>query len=55
MSDVTIQNDLSYLFLQWLGLDYNFWNVIFAEVILTVGFFVILFGVYFIVYLLIGD
>ena len=39
MTNVTIQNDITYLFLQWIGLDYNFWTVIFANVILTAMFF----------------
>ena len=39
MTDVTIQNDLNYLFLQWIGWDYNFWTVIFADIILTVALF----------------
>ena len=43
MREVTIQNDISYLFIQWLGWDYNFWNVIFTNLILTVFFFGIIF------------
>lgn len=46
--DVTVQNDISYLFIQWLGWDYNFWNVIFADIILVVVFFVIIFIIGFI-------
>ena len=38
MREVTIQNDISYLFIQWLGWDYNFWTVIFTNIVL-VGFF----------------
>ena len=38
MREVTIQNDISYLFIQWLGWDYNFWTVIFTDIILTVFF-----------------
>lgn len=41
MTEVTIQNDIDYLFLQWLGMDYNFWNVLFADVVLLVATFVI--------------
>lgn len=39
MTDVTIQNDLNYLFIQWLGWDYNFWTVIFADIVLAAMFF----------------
>lgn len=42
MTEVTIQNDINYLFLQWLGWDYNFWTVIFADIILVIAFFVII-------------
>lgn len=45
MREVTIQNDISYLFIQWLGWDYNFWTVIFTNIIL-VGFF---FGIIFVI------
>lgn len=48
MSDVTVQNDITYLFIQWLGWDYNFWNVIFADIILVVAFFLIIFIIGFI-------
>lgn len=41
MTDVTIQNDIDYLFLQWLGMDYSFWNVIFADAVLLVATFLI--------------
>ena len=52
MTDVIIQNDMDYLFLQWLGWDYNFWTVIFADIILTVTLLVIIsivgiIGIYF--------
>jgi len=43
MTDVTIQNDIDYLFLQWLGWDYNFWTVIFADIILMVSLLLIVF------------
>ena len=39
MTDVTIQNDITYLFLQWIGWDYNFWTVIFADIVLVAMFF----------------
>lgn len=39
MTDVIIQNDPTYLFIQWLGLDYNFWTVILADIMLTILFF----------------
>ena len=39
MTNVTIQNDITYLFLQWIGWDYNFWTVIFANIILVAMFF----------------
>ena len=45
MREVTIQNDISYLFIQWLDWDYNFWTVIFTNIIL-VGFF---FGIIFVI------
>jgi len=48
MTDVTIQNDLTYLFLQWLGWDYNFWTAIFADIILMVSLFTIIFVIGFI-------
>lgn len=34
MTDVTIQNDITYLFLQWIGWDYNFWTALFADIVL---------------------
>ena len=43
MTDVVIQNDMTYLFLQWLGMDYNFWTVIFADTVLIIGFFILIF------------
>lgn len=43
MREVTIQNDIIYLFIQWIGWDYNFWTVIFTDIILTVFFFGIIF------------
>lgn len=48
MSDVTIQNDITYLFIQWLGWDYNFWTVVFADIILGGLFFGIIFVIGFI-------
>ena len=48
MSNVTIQNDITYLFIQCLGWDYNFWNVIFADIILLVVIFLIIFIIGFI-------
>ena len=39
MTEVTIQNDIPYLFLQWIGWDYNFWTVIFADIVLCAMFF----------------
>ena len=38
-NEVMIQNDIRYLFIQWLGWDYNFWTVIFADIVLTALFF----------------
>lgn len=43
MSDVTIQNDITYLFIQWLKWDYNFWTVIFADIILIIMLFTVVF------------
>ena len=48
MTEVTIQNNLDYLFLQWLGWDYNFWTVIFADIVLVAMFFAVLFIIGFI-------
>ena len=39
VTNVAIQNDLTYLFIQWLGWDYNFWSMLFADIILIVAFF----------------
>ena len=39
VTNVAIQNDLTYLFIQWLGWDYNFWSRLFADIILIVAFF----------------
>ena len=39
ITNVVIQNDLTYLFIQWLGWDYNFWSMFFADIILIVAFF----------------
>lgn len=45
VTNVTIQNDLTYLFIQWLGWDYNFWSMIFADIILIA----VLFGIIFVI------
>lgn len=42
-TDVAIQNDITYLFIQWLNWDYNFMTVIFADIILLVALFVTVF------------
>ena len=47
-NNVVIQNDLTYLFIQWLGWDYNFWSMIFADIILIVALFGIIFVIGFI-------
>ena len=39
ITNVVIQNDLPYLFIQLLGWDYNFWSMLFADIILIVAFF----------------
>ena len=39
VTTVAIQKDLTYLFIQWLGWDYNFWSMLFADIILIVAFF----------------
>ena len=39
VTDVAIQNDPTYLFIQWLGWDYNFWSMLFADIILIAAFF----------------
>lgn len=51
-NEVAIQNDATYLFIQWLGLDYNFWTMIFADIILGIAFLGIVFVVGFILMLL---
>lgn len=48
VTNVVIQNDLTYLFIQWLGWDYNFWSRIFADIILIVALFGIIFVIGFI-------
>ena len=48
VTNVVIQNDLTYLFIQWLGWDYNFWSMFFADIILIVAFFGIIFVIGFI-------
>lgn len=52
MSNVTIQNDFTYLFLQWLNLDYTFWNVIVADIILFAVFFAVIFVIGFICFII---
>ena len=47
-NNVVIQNDPTYLFIQWLGWDYNFWSMLFADIILIVAFFGIIFVIGFI-------
>ena len=39
ITNVAIQNDLTYLFIEWLGWDYNFWSMLFADIILIAAFF----------------
>ena len=39
VTNVAIQNDPTYLFIQWLGWDYNFWSMLFADIILIAAFF----------------
>ena len=48
VTNVIIQNDLTYLFIQWLGWDYNFWSMLFADIILIVAVFGIIFVIGFI-------
>ena len=48
VTNVTIQNDLTYLFIQWLGWDYNFWSILFADIIWIAAFFGIIFVIGFI-------
>ena len=39
VTNVAIQNDPTYLFIQWLGWDYNFWSMLFADIILIAALF----------------
>ena len=39
VTNVAIQNDPTYLFIEWLGWDYNFWSMLFADIILIAAFF----------------
>ena len=48
VTNVAIRNDLTYLFIQWLGRDYNFWSMLFADIILIAAFFGIIFVIGFI-------
>ena len=48
VTNVIIQNDLTYLFIQWVGWDYNFWSMIFADIILIAALFGIIFVIGFI-------
>lgn len=48
VTNVAIQNDPTYLFIQWLGWDYNFWSMLFADIILMVALFGIIFVIGFI-------
>lgn len=48
VTNVAIQNDPTYLFIQWLGWDYNFWSMLFADIILIVVLFVSIFVIGFI-------
>lgn len=52
MTDVIIQNDPTYLFLQWIGWDYNFWTMIFADIVLIISFFAVFFIIGFVCMLL---
>lgn len=45
VTNIAIQNDPTYLFIQWLGWDYNFWSMIFADIILIA----VLFGIIFVI------
>ena len=45
VTNVAIQNDPTYLFIQWLGWDYNFWSMLFADIILIA----VLFGSIFVI------
>lgn len=40
---VIIENNINYLFISWLGWDYNFWTVILTDIILFGMFIVIAF------------
>lgn len=40
---IVVQNDPTYLFVQWLGWDWNFWTMIFAQIITIAIFFGIIF------------
>ena len=42
-TNVIVQNDPTYLFIQWLGWDWNFWTMIFADIITCAIFFGIIF------------
>ena len=56
VTNVAIQNDPTYLFIQWLGWDYNFWSMLFADIILIAAFFGSIFVIGFIGMLLnLGD
>ena len=48
VTNAIIQNDLTYLFIQWLGWDYNFWSVLFADIIWIAAVFGIIFVIGFI-------
>lgn len=48
MNNVAIENDLGYQFVQMLGWDYNFWTMIFADIVLAIVFFGIIFVIGFI-------
>lgn len=48
VTNVIIQNDLTYLFIQWLGWDYNFWSMLFADIIWIAAVFGIIFVIGFI-------
>lgn len=54
MREVITQNDTSYLFIQWLGWDYNFWTVIFTNIILVGFFFGIIFVISFFIFMCLG-
>ena len=52
VTNVAIQNDPTYLFIQWLGWDYNFWSMLFADIILIAVLFGSIFVIGFICMLL---